>query len=150
MTNIQCTLTYICTMCIDHLFTTNLGAGSNTVRLKILEKGRWKLTMKNGMAIVVNSTAVDAPDTQAVVPSGASNEIVLDAMTGASTSENGIQIEQLSDEEELVLQNSMEASGNYSSSSSEMCSGQFDVHSKEKSKKERKEEKKKATKKQSK
>ena len=130
------------TMHIDSVSTTNLGAGSNIVKIKILVKGRWKLTMKNG--IVVDLTAVDAPDTQAGVPSGASNEIVLD---GHSISENGIQIEQLSDDEELVFQKSMEASGNYSSSSSEMCSGQLSMHSKEQSKKERKKAAKKQTKK---
>ena len=117
--------------------------------LKIAVKGRWKLTRENGMTIVVDTTAIEAPDTHAGVPSGAAHEIVLDRNTGTSESADGTKIEALSDDEqELVLLKSTETSGHYSSSSSEMCSG-VSIPSKTDSKESKKESKKK-TKKQSK
>ena len=117
--------------------------------LKILIKGHWKLTRKNGMTIVVDTTAIDAPDTHAGVPRGAAHEIVLNRNTGTSVSADETQIEALSDDEqELVFSKSTEASGHYSSSSSEMCGG-VSIPSKTDSKESKKESKKK-TKKQSK
>ena len=73
---------------------------------------------------MVDSTAIDDSNTQAGV---ASNEIVLDANTGASISGNGTRIDRLPDNEDnMELQHSWEESGSHSSSVL-VCSGQFSM-----------------------